>query len=1168
MVPAQACASTILDELRLMNLGKVISLCSDLPRTGCVLTWLLFQLHAHIDEFKGTKLFSAVINLGARLQAGRRRSALPVRQGEMADTVKFLLTHPLNECLSEHNVPKLARDCWMLMSCYACNSLVGWQSAVPPGVWGTHERLAVQAVGAAVDRLLSHGAELSATSESVEKEMKSRRVSYTGEEISTCHKLTVRQITPALPPEGHGGSIDLVNFVSDFTRHMLFNPIGCVLEDDGRVLPKLQGKIHIAQGEEDAVADLLVKRGICSWTPLDQVLRYRDQYVLNGLFGVQKSSTIDSGEPVLRVIMNLVPSNSVMLQLEGATNNLPSIMNWMSLVADGSETIRIWQSDMSNAFYLFSLPEVWKGCLSFNIIRSGKQLGFKDTRDFALSCCVLPMGWLSSVSIMQEVSERLLLHGSLDPAAQLVKNRPLPLWMTGLLRQAKTDQRSWWHVYLDNFCAGQLLNHDEVPAGGDALHLLAEEAWAGAHVISAAKKRKKAVQEAEELGALIQGKQQMVGPSGERLIKTIHATLWLIGRPHLSKRLVQVIAGRWIHILQFRRPGMGFLEATWVFIGKLHFSLELVNKVRRELFSLVAAAALLHTYVGAGVANFATASDASMSGGAAGITEVLTPVGEDYVHATLYQTKCLQTIPVMVLSLFNGIGGSFRCYDILGLSPLAQVSFDIHEPGNRVTARRWPQTLIYKDVKTIDEKMVQGWLLRFVGIKEIHIWAGFPCTDLSAAKAFRAGLKGPQSGLFYELKRVIKVVRDVAGPLFAVKWIVENVASMAKSECEEISRELDVWPYFLNCSDAVPMNRPRLCWCSEELEDSLDGLTFTSDTYWTIVEAIAPYPACADWIEPGVWWPGFDDGEILPTAMKAIVRHQPPARPAGLSRCTPEAICRWKAEHHKFPPYHYQERFIFWRGNNWRLADSSERELLLGYGWQHTSLCFSASKIKQSKAAYENERLSLLGDSFSIYSFVIAAAALCKDFMPKLHYQHMTKRMGLAPGFRAPWRAVAPLKRSLQYGSDGNFQHELHELSRILLTRVNHTGSDVRVSTGEILNYKAFPRQGVEADWWTWKPTFKFKWNHHEHINLLEMRAILQSTIHTLATKKMYNFRLLHLTDSYVCLSTIAKGRSGSHMLNRILKTLNAHLLVYGVYLILAHVESTQNPTDGDSRAP
>lgn len=116
----------------------------------------------------------------------------------------------------------------------------------------------------------------------------------------------------------------------------------CILPDRGQTLPKLQGRIHVEKREIEDISKALVQCGVCDWTPLSEVLTYRGERVLNGLFGIQKSSTISTGEPVLRVIMNLVPSNSVMLQLQGATKGLPSITTWMSTVLDENEQVRIW----------------------------------------------------------------------------------------------------------------------------------------------------------------------------------------------------------------------------------------------------------------------------------------------------------------------------------------------------------------------------------------------------------------------------------------------------------------------------------------------------------------------------------------------------------------------------------------------------------------------------------------------------------------------------------------------------------------------------------------------------------------------------------------------------------------------------------------------------------
>ena len=110
------------------------------------------------------------------------------------------------------------------------------------------------------------------------------------------------------------------------------------------------------------------------------------------------------------------------------------------------------------------------------------------------------------------------------------------------------------------------------------------------------------------------------------------------------------------------------------------------------------------------------------------------------------------------------------------------------------------------------------------------------------------------------------------------------------------------------------------------------------------------------------------------------------------------------------------ERFLFWILDRWRLANASEKEILLGYGAGHTELCFIASKIKQSVTAFEDERLSLLGDSFSIFWFVIAAAGLCRRFISSVSYRHLPNRMGMAPGMVLPLSRQAPLSRNLCHG--------------------------------------------------------------------------------------------------------------------------------------------------------
>ena len=105
---------------------------------------------------------------------------------------------------------------------------------------------------------------------------------------------------------------------------------------------------------------------------------------------------------------------------------------------------------------------------------------------------------------------------------------------------------------MDTFAAGEVAPLGDGFEGGDKLHQLAETAWADAQVISSAKKRKHAELEAQELGAHINGRERTFGGSPERLLKLIQATMFVLNRPHLSKKLLQVVAGRWVHVFQFR----------------------------------------------------------------------------------------------------------------------------------------------------------------------------------------------------------------------------------------------------------------------------------------------------------------------------------------------------------------------------------------------------------------------------------------------------------------------------------------------------------------------------------------------------------------------------------------------------------------------------------------
>jgi len=775
------------------------------------------------------------------------------------------------------------------------------------------------------------------------------------------------------------------------------------------------------------------------------------------------------------------------------------------------------------------------------------------------------MGWSSAVAVMQEISERLTVIGRLPASHRVRRTAPLPPWLTSVVDQAVGSDKAWYHVYLDNFCAMSKVQPGELATMGRDFHQRLEQAWASVGVLSSDKKKVADEPKAQELGAFFDGEAGTMGPSRERLLRLIQTTLVVISKRRLRIKWVQVIAGRWVHCMAFRRPCMAFLDVTWAFVSKQVGGESAEAKVRSELLNCAVGCLLMHTHLRADISSTTTASDASSTGGAVGKSTELTPAGEEFASADRNGLAEAIRAPVLVLSLFNGVGCCFRCYDLAGVTPMVAISYELTAAANRVTSRRWPHVRIEKDVRSIDRATIEQWRYLYPGIEEIHVWGGWPCVDLSKVKFGRLNLEGEQSGLFWEMVRIIKLIRQVYGFSFPLLFAAENVASMDESAEAEVTATLGVKPWRLDSSDSVPIHRPRFCWTNAGFHE-MAGVEIVEKPRWFEVSLLHEYPLLEQWLGDNAEWPGFWEGAILPTCMKSIRRIRPPPKPAGLNRVSREGKLRWEADEFRFPPYQYDERFLIWVGEKWRLITAEERELLHGLGFGHTEVCLNAGEIKRDPQNYEDLRKTLIGDSFNCFSFCYVAAMLCHKLVSVSSYHQLWNRTGMAPGFACPIHVMVPLQRRLSYGNPSGV-NGVDSLHRALLRRVNHTGSDVRVTTGALVNPKAYPRQSSCAAWWKWSKVFAYRWSRPDHINSLEFRSVIHSMEWRIRHLREVNIRVVHLSDSYVAMSIISKGRSSSRMLKPLVSQLAALLLACGIYLVVSHVESTENPTDHDSRS-
>ena len=722
------------------------------------------------------------------------------------------------------------------------------------------------------------------------------------------------------------------------------------------------------------------------------------------------------------------------------------------------------------------------------------------------------------------------------------------------LSKAATKDRAWWQVYLDNFMSGQVGESD---ARRDmALQKAAMTAWKAEGILTADDKQVLGSPEVTELGVRLDGEFGLLGASPERIHKTCLATLCLLLKSHWSQREAQVVLGRWIFILQFRRAAMACLARSWDAIQTAWPTGGQMTVLRNEVLTLMCLAPLLQSDMWSPYDGEVTCSDASETGGAAARALGLTWSGRSLTASLLDTRLQPRGARLLIISLFNGIGGAYRIYDVLGVSPEGRISIECLKEANRVCRSTWSDVEEVLNVQDVTLAMVQGWANCYSEVTEVHFWGGFPCIHLSSVRAFRRNLSGPGSDLFWTLLQILQWVQQVFSSFATVRFCIENVASMDADARQEISYHLDVQPIKLDPSDILPFSRPRLAWCSEPLYP-MEGLELSIEgdyvRAWTSGQGVNT----SQWIRPGWCWDHETHGAPFPTFMKAsgAWHHRQCPQDCG-GPVKPLVPSGGKMISDTLLINLHPSSFCLSR------LDNSEREILMGFGPGRTATCRSASDVKQNPKSYRDMRDSLVGDSFAISSFAIMGAAMCASWMPRMS----PEQLGLAPGASAHPSVSVPMTRWLAYAEPGHADCTRQDLVQCLGLTTNHTGADVRLTSGSVLGKRA-AHASVRALWWQWKHLFSVHWNSKSHINFLEMKMILLTLLWKARSPKAVGKRWLHLEGSMVCLYILTKGRTSSHMLQPLCSQIGAVQLALSSTLLHAHVSSSENPTDAASRS-
>jgi hypothetical protein len=129
-----------------------------------------------------------------------------------------------------------------------------------------------------------------------------------------------------------------------------------------------------------------------------------------------------------------------------------------------------------------------------------------------------------------------------------------------------------------------------------------------------------------------------------------------------------------------------------------------------------------------------------------------------------------------------------------------------------------------------------------------------------------------------------------------------------------------------------------------------------------------------------------------------------------------------------------------------------------------------------------------------------------------------------------------------------------------------HRGADVRMGAGYLASPGVFPRRSINPSRWRWRVVASYPRATGEHINVLELHAVLVAVRWRLKQKSGGMQRFSHLIDSQVSQSALSNGRSSSRRLSYELNRIMCLLLASGLTPTWIFVRSGDNPADAPSR--
>ncbi|CAK0846241.1 unnamed protein product [Prorocentrum cordatum] len=1015
-------------------------------------------------------------------------------------------------------------------------------------------------------------------------------IDYSGEPTVKALPCVLAELKPGLPQPEHAGALDACEFVDADIGAWLNDPTVALKPEAEWPNPLPRARVNvISDSDWEALAVHLVKLGIFTVLEPHEVFQVRGAPLLNGLFAVEKKGAPGPGaERVTRLILNMVPGNSLLKPFVGEASTLAASTGWTTLhLPEGS--LLLWSGDdQKGAFFVWRIPRCWHAHMAVGKALRGDLFGRAAPRVFVASA-VISMGWMLAVPLFQHIHRRLCrlpppLGAGLPPEAEWRKDTVRPL---AFAKQGPV-LASWWQVYIDDFDAPEIIEEAaalELLGSQAELQAAARASYGRAQVAISSDKAHLRQLRVERMGASVDGVTGRIGAPLSKALSACGLAIATLGVDLVPWRLAMTVLGRLVRVFEFRRPLLSILNAVWR-LSEPRAKVYLTREMREELMTALLVIPLAATSLRSRLEGMASCSDASEFGGGVCVSTGLHEQAEASILAAgepgaqlgagarvlglpvdprapwtrsnprIPRAIVARVLRVLCIGLFDGIGGLAVALSRLPVRIVGYVSAETDAKARRVVRLRWPGAIDWGDVRTVTAQTVED--LRIAYQSEVDLvvaGAGSPCQGLTVLNAAGRGLADPKSSVFFEVPRIFGLLSDAFGARF--RWLVENVAGMTSSSLRGMSQALGVKPVFLCASALVPCRRPRLYWLSWSVRPT-PPLVLQEREDMFVVSCSEPPLLNLDWQDPGARWIG--EPGPYPTLVCSRPQRGYPSAPRGVKSASPEALARWQSDSYRYHVALYEEKNLLQDSDgSLRVPSSSERERMMGFDVRYTAVATKGSNQQDS----DDARSFLLGNSFNVFSVAWLLQWLLLSLGAVTRPLSM-QELGHVGECTPSWDETGCFE------SDAGEPET--EASRLLLlsylARSEKGGSDVRLDVNLPYRPKGWPRSSLDPFVWKWRVVLSIAWpkRRQAHINVRELQAALAALRWRARAARRHCSRWLHLVDSQVVAAIITKGRSSSARLQPMLRRWAAVAVAADMYPLIGYIVSENNPADEPSR--